>query len=106
MGAGSLEKRFRGKGGSIQKSIRNPPAINILRNDTRNKVYAFTAEFWIGLEGRKLYKMRVRVWKLRGWLQARMDMMGNSKPPWGFDERGDTVRAAGEKNEFGSCMKD
>lgn len=105
MGAGSLDKRFRGKGGSIQKSIRNPLAIDILRNNTRNKVYASTVECWIGLEGRKLYKMRMRVWKLRGWLQAWMDMKGNSKPPRGFDERGDTVRAAGEENEFGSCMK-
>lgn len=35
-----------------------------------------------------------------------MDMKGNSEPPQGFDERGDTVRAAGEKNEFGSRMRD
>lgn len=35
-----------------------------------------------------------------------MAIKGKSEPPWGFDERGDTIRAAGEKNEFGRCMKD
>lgn len=46
---------------------------------------------------------RVRVLKLRAQLWVWMDIKSNSEPPWGFDERGDI---AGEKNEFGSCMKD
>lgn len=78
--------------------------VDILRTGARANVNAFTTEYWVGLELGRLE--RVRVLKLRAQLWVWMDIKGNSELPWGFDERGDTVRAAGEKNEFGSCMKD
>lgn len=64
---------------------------------------ACTAEHWVGLEyGRP---ERVRVLMLRAQFWVWMDTKGNSEPPWGFDKRGGTVGAAGQKNEFGSYTK-